>query len=221
MTKQDILKQYFGYDDFRNGQEELINGILQGKDVLGIMPTGAGKSICFQIPAAMFLGLTIVISPLISLMKDQVNALTQSGISAALINSTLSEQEMFFTLQEARNNAYKLIYVAPERLLNSNFLNFAQSVNISMVTVDEAHCISQWGHDFRPSYSQITMFIEQLYERPVISAFTATATPQVREDIVSLLGLKNPVRVVTGFDRPNLFLVYKNTVIKNINLMRY
>ena len=200
-----MLKQYFGYDNFRDGQEILINDILSGKDVLGIMPTGAGKSVCFQIPALMTDGITLIISPLISLMKDQVNSLTQSGISAAFINSSLNERQIQKALYNAENGVYKLIYVAPERLLSYDFLSFAQSVNISMLTVDEAHCISQWGQDFRPSYAKIPEFIGQLNKRPVVSAFTATATPVVREDIIKQLALDNPTVWLSGFDRANLY----------------
>jgi len=205
ITPLETLKQYFGYDNFRNGQEMLIDGILSGKDVLGIMPTGAGKSVCFQIPSLMMDGCSIVVSPLISLMKDQVNSLTQSGISAAFINSSLNERQIYKALENAKNGIYKLIYVAPERLLEPNFLSFAQSAGISMLTVDEAHCISQWGQDFRPSYAQIPEFIASLPNRPVISAFTATATRQVSKDIVDLLGLYKPTVLVTGFDRQNLY----------------
>jgi ATP-dependent DNA helicase RecQ len=204
MTAYDILKQYFGYDGFRGGQEALINDILAGKDVLGIMPTGAGKSLCFQVPALMMPGLTLIVSPLISLMKDQVNALVQSGVAAAYINSSLTERQISKAMLNARNNKYKLIYIAPERLLTSDFLDFAQAVHISMLTIDEAHCISQWGHDFRPSYAKIPEFIAYLSNRPVISAFTATATPKVREDIINLLRLESPIVLGTGFDRPNL-----------------
>jgi len=205
MTALETLKRYFGYDGFRNGQETLIDGILAGKDVLGVMPTGAGKSICFQIPALMMNGITLIVSPLISLMKDQVNALTQSGIPAAFINSSLSGWQIDKALQNARNGTYKLIYIAPERLLTPDFLQFAQSVKISMLTVDEAHCISQWGQDFRPSYSKIPEFIASLPKRPVLSAFTATATSKVREDIATLLVLDEPIILITGFDRKNLY----------------
>ena len=205
MTVQTVLKQYFGYDTFRGGQETLINDILAGKDVLGVMPTGAGKSICFQVPALIFEGITLVVSPLISLMKDQVNALVQSGVAAAYINSSLTEAQVYKALQRARDNSYKLIYIAPERLLTETFLGFAKSADISMVTVDEAHCISQWGHDFRPSYSKIPEFIENLPKRPIVSAFTATATPKVRDDIINLLRLVDPTVLGTGFDRPNLY----------------
>jgi len=204
MTPIQALKQYFGYDKFRVGQETLIDGIMAGRDVLGIMPTGAGKSVCFQIPALLMDGVTLVVSPLISLMKDQVNALTQNGIDAAFVNSSLTLWQIERTLRNAKIGVFKLIYVAPERLVTSEFLSFARSIKICMVTIDEAHCISQWGQDFRPSYSQIPEFIAGLPTRPVISAFTATATPVVRTDIVSLLRLNDPQILVTGFDRANL-----------------
>jgi len=201
---RETLKKYFGYDDFRPGQETLIDTILSGRDAVGVMPTGAGKSICFQIPALIMDGVTLIVSPLISLMKDQVNALTQSGVPAAFINSSLTSRQIGKALSNARNGAYKLIYVAPERLLTPEFVGFAESIKISMLTVDEAHCISQWGQDFRPSYVQIPEFIAGLPKRPVVSAFTATATPKVREDIVNLLKLHDPHVLVTGFDRSNL-----------------
>lgn len=205
MTIEQALKKYFGYDSFRGGQQALISDILAGRDVLGIMPTGAGKSICFQLPALLQEGITLVVSPLISLMKDQVGALIQSGVAAAYINSTLSPRQMETALYNAQCGKYKLIYVAPERLLAPDFLTFAQSAPIAMLTVDEAHCISQWGQDFRPSYAQIPQFIAQLKTRPVVSAFTATATARVREDIVALLSLQDPTVLVTGFDRQNLY----------------
>ncbi|MCL2261008.1 MAG: DNA helicase RecQ [Fibromonadales bacterium] len=205
MTPLETLKRYFGYDNFRSGQETLINAALDGKDVLGVMPTGAGKSICFQIPALMQTGITLVVSPLISLMKDQVNTLTQSGISAAYINSSLTGWQIEKVMRYALNGTYKLIYVAPERLLSQDFLQFAQHANISMLTVDEAHCISQWGQDFRPSYAKIPEFVASLPQRPVLSAFTATATTKVREDIANLLKLNSPVALITGFDRQNLY----------------
>ena len=205
MTTHDTLKQYFGYDSFRYGQESLIDDILSGKDVLGIMPTGAGKSICFQVPALMMDGIAIVISPLISLMKDQVNALNQTGATAAYINSSLTEAQLYKALQNARGGAYKLIYVAPERLETHDFMAFAASADISMVVVDEAHCISQWGQDFRPSYTAIPNFVDSLRKRPILSAFTATATPRVRDDIIDRLALKTPTTLVSGFDRPNLY----------------
>ncbi|MCL2182279.1 MAG: DNA helicase RecQ [Chitinispirillia bacterium] len=206
MTAQRVLKQYFGYDRFRSGQETLISNIMAGRDALGVMPTGAGKSVCFQVPALMMEGVTLIVSPLISLMKDQVNALTQSGVPAAFINSSLTDRQIDKALRNARGGAYKMIYVAPERLLTPGFVSFAESVKISMLTVDEAHCISQWGQDFRPSYMQIPEFINGLPRRPVVSAFTATATPHVREDIVRMLMLRGPLVLTSGFDRPNLSL---------------
>lgn len=205
MTIEQALKKYFGYDSFRGGQQALISDILAGRDVLGIMPTGAGKSLCFQLPAVLQEGVTLVISPLISLMKDQVGALIQSGVAAAYINSTLTPRQVETALYNARCGKYRLVYVAPERLLSPDFLAFAQAADIAMLTVDEAHCISQWGQDFRPSYAQIPQFIAQLGKRPVVSAFTATATERVREDIVSLLSLQDPTVLVTGFDRQNLY----------------
>lgn len=205
MNKNDILKKYFGYGCFREGQEKVIDSILSGKDVLGIMPTGAGKSICYQIPALMMKGLTLVVSPLISLMKDQVSSLNQAGISAAYLNSSLTANQYYKALQYAREGRYPIIYVAPERLLTDSFLDFALQADISMVAVDEAHCVSQWGQDFRPSYLKITEFIKRLPKRPVISAFTATATREVRDDILDILMLQEPYVLTTGFDRKNLF----------------
>ena len=205
MTKNQILKKYFGYDTFREGQEEVIDGILSGRDVLGIMPTGAGKSLCYQIPALMMGGITLVISPLISLMKDQVSALNQAGILAAYLNSSLTVNQYYKVLNLAKTGRYPIIYVAPERLLNEEFLDFALHVDISMVAVDEAHCVSQWGQDFRPSYLKIMEFIDKLPQRPVISAFTATATREVRDDIIDILKLQDPFVTATGFDRENLF----------------
>lgn len=203
--KRQLLKQYFGYDEFRDGQEALIDSILSGKDTFGIMPTGAGKSLCFQIPALIFDGITLVISPLISLMKDQVGALNQAGIHAAYLNSSLSTGQYFKALQYAKEGRYPIIYVAPERLLTDSFLDFAGQVKIAMVAVDEAHCVSQWGQDFRPSYLKITQFIERLSYRPVVSAFTASATKEVKEDIIDILMLREPTVMSTGFDRPNLY----------------
>lgn len=203
--KRNILKKYFGYEAFREGQEGLIDSILSGKDVLGIMPTGAGKSICYQVPALMMKGITLVISPLISLMKDQVSSLNQAGISAAYLNSSLTANQYFKALQYAKEGRYPIIYVAPERLLTESFLDFAVNAEIAMVAVDEAHCVSQWGQDFRPSYLKITEFIHSLPKRPVVSAFTATATREVREDIIDILMLEEPYVLTTGFDRSNLF----------------
>lgn len=205
MNINQTLKQYFGYDSLRTGQEELINGILAGHDVLGIMPTGAGKSLCYQLPALMLKGITLVISPLISLMSDQVKALNQAGVHAAYINSSLTENQIRMALSYASQGRYKIIYVAPERLNTPRFLDFACNADISMLTVDEAHCISQCGQDFRPSYLEIAGFLTRLPRRPIVSAFTATATERVKNDIVASLGLNNPVTMVTGFDRPNLF----------------
>lgn len=205
MNINQTLKQYFGYDSLRTGQEELINGILAGHDVLGIMPTGAGKSLCYQLPALMLKGITLVISPLISLMSDQVKALNQAGVHAAYINSSLTENQVRMALSYASQGRYKIIYVAPERLNTPRFLDFACNADISMLTVDEAHCISQWGQDFRPSYLEIAGFLTRLPRRPIVNAFTATATERVKNDIVASLGLNNPVTMVTGFDRPNLF----------------
>ena len=205
MDKKQVLKKYFGYEEFREGQEELVDSILSGHDTLGIMPTGAGKSLCFQIPALMMDGITLVISPLISLMKDQVGALNQAGIHAAFLNSSLTPGQYAKALSYAREGRYPIIYVAPERLVTEGFLDFARNAEISMVTVDEAHCVSQWGQDFRPGYLKIMEFIEKLQKRPVISAFTATATSEVRDDVIDILMLRDPVVVSTGFDRPNLY----------------
>ena len=205
MNLYQTLKHYFGYDTLRPGQQDLMEGILNGSDVLGIMPTGAGKSLCYQVPALMLPGITIVISPLISLMSDQVKALNQAGVHAAYINSSLTENQIRAALLYAAQGQYKIIYVAPERLNTMRFLDFACRADISMVTVDEAHCISQWGQDFRPSYLEIADFLARLPRRPVVSAFTATATERVKQDITGSLHLQNPVTVVTGFDRPNLF----------------
>ena len=205
MTPLQILKNYFGYDSFRDGQEKIISTTLSGRDALAIMPTGAGKSLCYQIPALLLPGITLVISPLISLMQDQVKSLNEAGIRAAYINSSLTEGQINKALSLAARGVYKIIYVAPERLETQNFLSFALHTPISMVTVDEAHCISQWGQDFRPSYLKIVDFVDQLPGAPVLSAFTATATEIVRNDIVRILKLKNPELVVTGFDRQNLY----------------
>ena len=200
-----ILKDYFGHESFRSGQEPLVDALLSGRDALGVMPTGAGKSVCYQLPALMLPGITLVISPLISLMKDQVASLKASGISAAYINSTLTAEEYGQTLSMAWDGVYKILYVAPERLLVPGFLRLAQAAEISLVAVDEAHCVSQWGQDFRPSYLSIAQFIDMLPARPTIGAFTATATEAVKADIIKLLKLQDPVRITTGFDRPNLY----------------
>ena len=205
MNANETLKVYFGYDMFRDGQEDIINAILSGRDVLAIMPTGAGKSICYQVPALMMSGITIVISPLISLMQDQVKALNEAGVHAAYINSSLTENQINKALSLAAQGRYKIIYVAPERLTSYTFLDFACHAEISMVTVDEAHCISQWGQDFRPSYLKIVEFVARLPRRPIVSAFTATATEDVKNDIIHILRLEQPKVVVTGFDRENLY----------------
>lgn len=218
MDKFSVLKQYFGHSSFRNGQSDLIDSILSGRDTLGIMPTGAGKSVCYQIPAMLMDGVTIVISPLISLMKDQVTALVSAGISAACINSSLTSAEYSETVSAALRGKYKIIYAAPERLDAEDFLRLASRLNISMVTVDEAHCVSQWGQDFRPSYLHIVEFIEKLPHRPVISAFTATATAEVRDDIIRILRLNDPFTITTGFDRKNLFFSVKQPQNKYLAL---
>ncbi len=204
MTKYEALKKYFGYASFREGQETIVDALLSGRDAMGIMPTGAGKSLCYQIPALLFPGITIVISPLISLMKDQVATLNQIGIHAAYLNSSLTSGQYRTALQNLVRGQYKIVYVAPERLFTDSFVEAARRIDISMISVDEAHCISQWGQDFRPSYLRIPDFLEDLAQRPVIGAFTATATREVREDILALLDLQNPAYIVTGFDRKNL-----------------
>lgn len=218
--KLSVLKEYFGHDSFREGQNRITDSLLGGRDVLGIMPTGAGKSICYQVPALMFDGITIVISPLISLMKDQVSALVQSGVAAAYINSSLTHAQYLKVLQNTESGKYKIIYVAPERLCAPAFLGICRNLNISMVAVDEAHCVSQWGQDFRPSYLKIPDFIDALNSRPVVGAFTATATGAVRDDIKTLLRLVSPLVVTTGFDRPNLFFSVMQPKNKSIELMK-
>ena len=203
-TKESILQRVFGYSAFRGGQEALIDAQLQGRDAFGIMPTGGGKSLCYQIPALLLEGVTLVISPLISLMRDQVIALKNAGVAAAYINSSLTPAQIRLVYRNIQSGMYKIIYVAPERLLTDGFLEAIQARKVSLVTVDEAHCISQWGQDFRPSYLKIVDFLNILTPRPVVSAFTATATETVRQDIAQILQLRDPLRVVTGFDRPNL-----------------
>lgn len=205
MDKFDVLRKYFGYSSFRKGQEEMVDCLLSGRDALGIMPTGAGKSICYQVPAIMLRGVTIVVSPLISLMKDQVNALVQQGIKAAYINSSLTDTQYDKVLKNTALGIYKIIYFAPERLDSVGFINLCRRIKISMVAVDESHCVSQWGQDFRPSYLNINKFISVLPNRPIIGAFTATATDEVKKDIINILQLEDPAVVTTGFDRPNLF----------------
>ena len=217
----ETLKTYFGYDTFREGQEKIVEAILANRDVLAIMPTGAGKSICYQIPALMLPGITLVISPLISLMQDQVKALNDAGIHAAFINSSLTENQIGKALYLAASGRYKIIYVAPERLENYEFLEFARNVEISMVTVDESHCISQWGQDFRPSYLKIVEFVKNLPKRPIVSAFTATATEEVKNDILCTLSLEDPEVVITGFDRKNLYYSVENIRRKDEFIMEY
>ena len=219
-NKYEVLQTYFGYSSFRDGQEELIDSILEGNDVFGIMPTGAGKSICYQVPALMFDGITLVISPLISLMKDQVAALNQAGIYAAYLNSSLTQGQYFKALDYARKGKYKIIYVAPERLLTESFLEFAIHANFSFVSVDEAHCVSQWGQDFRPGYLKIEEFLRRLPKRPIVGAFTATATREVQQDVVRLLQLSNPKVITTGFDRKNLSFFVLHAKDKKTALMR-
>ena len=221
MDKYQILKQYFGYDSFRDGQELLIDGILQGRDVLGIMPTGAGKSLCYQVPALMLPGITLVVSPLISLMKDQVGALNSVGIHAAFLNSSLTYGQYRKALEYAKAGRYPIIYVAPERLVTEEFLDFARTAKISMVAVDEAHCVSQWGQDFRPHYLHIREFLKEMPQRPIVSAFTATATTQVKEDILQLLDMKDPYTITTGFDRKNLYFAVEKPKDKYQALLHY
>jgi len=205
MTKTEALKQYFGHSGFRPAQETLIDALLSGRDVLGVMPTGAGKSICYQIPALLMAGTALVVSPLISLMKDQVAQLKQSGIPGAYINSSLTSAQYREVIRRASEGRYKIIYVAPERLETDEFLRYATGTRISLVAVDEAHCVSQWGQDFRPSYLGVPRFINMLATRPVVGAFTATATAEVKHDMERLLELRSPLSLTTGFDRPNLY----------------
>ena len=218
---REVLKEYYGYDSFRERQEEIITSILEGKDVVTIMPTGGGKSICYQVPALILDGLTIVISPLISLMKDQVDNIKNMGIKSAYINSTLSENEIKSILNDVIKNEVKILYVAPERLESTEFLNLITRVKISQIAVDEAHCISQWGHDFRSSYRRISKFIDLLVYRPIITAFTATATEVVRRDIINLLRLNEPKIFITGFDRKNLKITIEKAVVKKQYILDY
>ena len=213
---KEVLKKYFGYDDFREGQNDIIKSILSNCDTVGILPTGGGKSICYQVPGVMLPGVTLVISPLISLMKDQVDNLNDYGISSTYINSSLTAKEFKEVSSNILKGIYKIIYVAPERLDNELFLNIVSKIKVSQVAIDEAHCISQWGHDFRPSYLNIAPFIDSFKERPLVTAFTATATPKVKEDIVKTLKIK-PNIFQNGFDRPNLTF----SVIRNVDNMKY
>ena len=217
--KSEVLKRYFGHSAFRKGQAEVIDSILSGRDVLGVMPTGAGKSMCFQIPALMLEGMTVVVSPLISLMKDQVEALRQSGVSAAYINSSLTEYEAEEVFSDIYAGRCKILYAAPERLLTESFLNICRNIHIPLVAVDEAHCVSHWGQDFRPSYLKIAEFVGTLERRPILAAFTATATDIVKRDIVNILGLHDPYSVTTGFDRPNLFFEVRRPRDKDAELL--
>ena len=220
MEKTEALRQYFGYESFHPGQETLIDAVLSGRDALGVMPTGGGKSLCYQLPALLLPGITVVISPLISLMKDQVMALKNMGIPAAFINSTLSPEQLRAVYKRVREGMYRLVYVAPERLGAPGFAAVLRERPVSLLAVDEAHCISQWGQDFRPSYLRITDFIEALPRRPVVAAYTATATTRVRNDIRASLALRDPVTVVTGFDRPNLRFDVLRPKRKNEALLR-
>ena len=204
-TKEAVLRRYFGYATFRQGQEEVVNALLSGRDALCVMPTGAGKSICYQVPALLLPGVTLVISPLISLMKDQVESLTQAGVRAAFLNSSLTPAQYVHALRNMENGQYKIVYVAPERLSTEAFRAAVNRLTISLIAVDEAHCVSQWGQDFRPDYLKIASFVESLPQRPVVGAFTATATKAVRSDIAELLQLRDPLCITTGFDRPNLY----------------
>ena len=214
------MQRIFGYGEFRPGQEKLIDGILSGQDVFGIMPTGGGKSICYQIPALMLPGITLVVSPLISLMRDQVMSLKAAGVPAAYINSTLNGAQVQAVYRNLLAGRYKIVYIAPERLDYPGFGSVAARLEISFIAVDEAHCISQWGQDFRPSYLRIVNFIESLPRRPVVGAFTATATKQVREDVERILKLRDPIRTVTGFDRPNLYFDVIHPDLKDRELKR-
>ena len=215
------LKHYYGYDEFRPGQEAIISEILGGQPVLAVLPTGAGKSICFQLPSLLLRGVTLVVSPLISLMKDQAEALTARGIPAAYLDSSMTGSEYGRVLHAALSKQCKFLYVAPERLLNPQFLRFAKAAYITMVAVDEAHCVSQWGHSFRRDYYNIPQFMSELSPRPLIAAFTATATPQVREDICQRLEMRGAKIVVSGFDRPNLHFAVERTQDKDRSLLDF
>lgn len=214
---EQVLQKYFGYPSFRDGQAKIISSVLEGKDTFAIMPTGAGKSICYQVPALLMPGMTVVISPLISLMKDQVDSLKELGIAADLINSSLTKRELERRLENLAAGDYRILYVAPERLDSEEFLDMIENLDISLLAIDEAHCVSQWGHDFRKSYRYIPKFVKRLPHRPILAAFTATATEEVKEDIIKLLDLHDPQVYVTGFDRPNL----KFSVLRGQNKERF
>ena len=218
---ESILQRIFGYTTLREGQRPVMEQLMAGRDVLSVMPTGAGKSLCYQLPALAMPGITLVVSPLISLMKDQVESLIHCGVAAAYLNSSLTERQYALALRYAGEGRYKLIYVAPERLDTPGFLRFAASAPISMVAVDEAHCVSQWGQDFRPSYLKIPEFLAKLPHRPVVGAFTATATPEVRRDIARGLGLQDPYEIVSGFDRKNLFFAVEEPRDKRTALLKF
>ncbi|MDU2930336.1 RecQ family ATP-dependent DNA helicase, partial [Negativicoccus succinicivorans] len=204
-TLHQYLQHYFGFTSFRPAQADIVQSLLARRDTLAILPTGGGKSLCYQLPALVQSGLTLVISPLIALMKDQVDALVANEIPATYLNSSLDDETYRERMRALLRGAYRLLYIAPERLTSSSFLNFLSKLNVTMCVVDEAHCISEWGHDFRPSYRTIAAALQTLPERPVIGAFTATATPQVQQDIMTFLQLEKPAIFVTGFDRPNLY----------------
>ena len=217
----ELLKQYFGYDSFRPGQEKIVRNILSGRDVSAVMPTSAGKSLCYQLPALASDGITLVISPLISLMQDQVRSLIEMGVRAAYLNSSLTPRQLALATENAAKGMYKIIYVAPERLDTQSFLSFAMNSDISLVAVDEAHCVSQWGQDFRPAYLGISEFVAKLKKRPPVAAFTATATRAVKKDIISKLGLNSPVKYTGGFDRPNLYLSVEQPFDKICRIREY
>ena len=218
---EEILEKYYGFSSFRKGQKEVIESILAGRDTVAVMPTGSGKSLCYQIPALVFEGVTIVISPLISLMKDQVDALKEMGIKATYINSSISSQELQERLAETAAGKYKLLYIAPERLNSNRFLKLLQQLKISVIAVDEGHCVSQWGHDFRPSYLNIARIVESLNPRPILTAFTATATPAVKKDISTQLKMESPKIYSTGFDRANLSFKLRKGIDKDKFLKDY
>jgi ATP-dependent DNA helicase RecQ len=219
-NKGEILQSYFGFSQFRRGQEEVVDAVLAGRDTIAIMPTGAGKSLCYQIPALMLEGVTVVISPLISLMKDQVGALIDAGVPAACLNSALDRNEYDTTLARAARGEFKMLYIAPERLKRDDLQRLTRSQPIPMVVIDEAHCVSQWGHDFRPSYLLINDFIESFERRPIITAFTATATGKVRDDVRALLKLQDPFTLITGFNRENLYFEVLHTGSKMPSLLK-